>query len=119
MMTLIAFMMTLQPINMDKKAVVPTTEVAGIYTVKGEEKGIKYHGVVYIDKVGDAYHITSVCGPSVNKGWAIRNGDSIAWAWSGGVTMFKIHGRSLVGQWTQNGVIWTERLEWVGPAPEE
>lgn len=125
-MTLIAFMMMTQPpVNMQGKAAVPTAEIAGIYTMKGEEKGTKYYGVVYIDKVEKAYHITSVCGPSVNKGWAIRNGDFLSWAWSRpdntmqGVTLFKINGRSLVGQWTRNGDVWTERLDWVAPVPED
>ncbi len=128
MMTSIVFMMALTgqvPIDMEKKQVIPVKEVAGIYTVRGEEKGTKYWGIIYIDKVEGAYHITGVCGPSVNQGWAVRSGDFLAWSWSNpagtmkGVTLYRINGKSLVGQWTRNGAVWTERLEWLGAAPEE
>lgn len=75
--------------------------ITGVWGVVGANaRGQTYRGRVAVRRVGDVYRVIWRIGRSTYAGVGIRTGNILSVAYNGGLAVYRITPRGLVGQWT-------------------
>ena len=100
------------------------SDLSGIYECDGRNgDGSRYEGYVVIARHGDTYRVQWIFESRRGAtGIGIRDGNTLAVSYFGGLAMYRIDGAQLVGRWTvpdAQGVLSSETLNRVKDLPPD